>query len=105
MDRVVQVRFAPRELLSVRGLRCVLLVGALVSIVLCLGVFTAKNNEISKNSQNDSCSLFVRFLPHHVANASDCQWVVRSSIPVMVLVSLLLIEALSIVIFVFVFTE
>ena len=111
--QVLEVKVEPRRLLSPHGVTCVLLVGALVTTVICNGVFTANYNNIKPPSDDDYCLLFAQYYPLHfsvrsapqipsfvpdTASNSNCQYAVGGSATVMVLVVLLLAETLSVVI-------
>ena len=84
----------------------VLLVGALVSTVVCLGAFTAKNNEVvafahaNYPDKGSVCQLFVQFSfsDFFPPSYSVCQFVVWSTAVVPVLVAVL--GLLSIIIFI-----
>ena len=86
----------------------VLLVGARVSTVVCLGAFTAKNNEVVAFThayypdKGPVCQLFVQFssslLDFFPPSYTICQFVIWSSTVVIVLVAVL--GVLSIIVFV-----
>ena len=111
-SKFVEVRVDPGRLLGSRdrGLLSGLLVGALVTSVVCLSVFTAKHNDIQANTRTPlgaiiQCSLFLDFSSLTVGSNRNCNFAIAGSATVMILVVLLLAETLSIVFCAFSFME
>ena len=109
-SKFVDVRVDPGRLKGSRGLLSGLLVGALVTAVVCLSVFTAKHNDIQAITRTPfgvvvQCSLFIDFASLTVGSNSNCDFAIAGSATVMVLVVLLLAETLSIIFCTFSFME
>ena len=77
-----------------------LLVGALISTVICLGVFTAKNNELVADEHGVGvCILFLRPESGHLPDYNICQYAIWGSATVMVLIAILGAQTVMLAVF------
>ena len=94
------------RLKGLRGILCGLLCAAIISTILCIGLFAGKTNEINSALRSDVCSLFLTSKsPLSGSDPSICHYVIGGSATVLALLLVLLIETLVVVFFAFAFTE
>ena len=104
-EPLVEINVDVKRLKGRRGILCGLLGAAVITTVLCLGLFAGKTNEINAASGGDACTLFANFQTASSASPSVCNYVIAGSSLVFIFLLVLLTETLLAVLIAFAYTE